>query len=270
MAISPTLSVMIRAADKAAKSLVRDFGEVEKLQISMKGPGDFVSNADKKAESIIIEELSKARPDYAILAEESGEIKKNSEYRFVIDPLDGTTNFLHGFPYWSISIALERNGEPIAGVISAPILNETFWAEKGQGAFVNNRRIRTSGRRHLNEAFIASGSPSSVRRVTNAPFDILDAMRILSRKVGYIRCVNSAALDLAFIAAGRFDALVDLSLKKWDIAAGIIILKEAGGQITDVFGKDSYYEKGDVIASNYHLHDNLISLLSAATGSQSD
>ena len=265
MSTSPLLSVMIKAAEKAGKSLTRDFGEVENLQVSAKGPGDFVSNADKKAEEIIITELKRARPDYKVLAEESGtkhSAKEDSEYCWVIDPLDGTNNFLHGFPYWSVSIGLEKAGEIIAGVVVAPIFQETFWAEKGQGAFLNNRRIRVSSRKNLIESYIASGSPSSFRRPTKAPYNILEVINRASGKVGHIRCVNSAALDLAYVAAGKFDGMIDLSLKKWDMAGGIIIVKEAGGKITDVAGGNSYYEGGDIVASNYHLHDGFIGLLS--------
>lgn len=263
MATSPHLTVMINAAKKASGRLLRDFGEVENLQVSAKGPGDFVSNADKKAEETIIRELSTARPDWCILGEESGESgNKSSEYRFVIDPLDGTTNFLHGFPYWSISIGLEKNGEPIAGVVMAPIFNEIFFAEKNGGAFMNGKRIRVSSRRHLNESFLACGSPSSYRRPTKSPNNILQIINKITPKVGTIRCVNSAALDLAYLASGKFDAIIDLSLKKWDMSAGIIILKEAGGKITDISGGDKHYEDGDVVGTNYHLHENLISLLS--------
>jgi len=265
MGTSAHLTVMINAAKKASGRLLRDFGEVENLQVSAKGPGDFVSNADRKAEETIIKELTTARPDWRILAEESGEQfgGKSSEYRFVIDPLDGTTNFLHGFPYWCISIGLEKNGEPVAGVIMAPVYNEIFYAEKNGGAFLNNKRVRVSSRRVLSDSFIACGSPSSYRRPTKAPINILQAINKIAPRIGTIRCVNSAALDLAYLASGKFDALLDLSLKKWDMAAGIIILKEAGGQITDINGTDKFYEEGDVLASNYHLHENLISLLSA-------
>jgi myo-inositol-1(or 4)-monophosphatase len=263
--ISPTLSVMLKAAEKAAKSLLRDFNEVENLQVSMKGPGDFVSNADKRSEEIIIKDLQKARPDYAILAEESGAktAQNNSEYRFVIDPLDGTNNFLHSFPYWSISIGLEKNGEIIAGVVSVPTLNEVYYAEKGNGAYAQNgRRLRVSSRTKLSDAYIASASPSSVRRTANAPISTMDALNKFSSKVAHVRCVNSAALDLAYVAAGKFDALFDSCLKKWDIAAGIIILKEAGGMVTDLSGGNTYYETGNILATNYGLHDSLIGLLS--------
>lgn len=262
--ISPTLSIMLKAAEKAAKSLIRDFNEVENLQVSMKGPGDFVSNADKRSEKIIIEELLKARPDYAILAEESGvrEANNNSEFRFVIDPLDGTNNFLHSFPYWCISIGLEKNGEIIAGVVSAPTLNEVYYAEKGQGAYSQSgRRLRVSSRNKLGEAYIASASPSSVRRTSNSPIQTMDALQKFSGKVAHVRCANSAALDLAYVAAGKFDALFDSCLKKWDIAAGILLVKEAGGKITDFSGNDGFYETGNILATNYGIHDEFLKML---------
>lgn len=257
---------MITAVKKAEKNLIRDFGEVEKLQVSKKGPGDFVSNADRRAEETIVEYLMQARPDYMILAEESGSKygAKEGEYRFVLDPLDGTNNFLHGFHYWAISLGLEKNGEIVAGVISAPILGSIYHAEKLGGAYMNNRRIRVSNRSKLSDAYIACGSPSSVRRSTNGPFDIIDVINKVCRQVASVRCTGSAALDMCGIASGTFDGLIELALKKWDISAGAIIVKEAGGQITGIDGTDNYYETGDVIASNYHLHDNFIGLLSTA------
>jgi len=243
---------------------LRDFGEIENLQVSSKGPGDFVSNADKKAERVIITELLASRPDYGILAEESGveHGKKDAEYRFVIDPLDGTNNFLHGFPYWAVSIGLEKNGELEAGVIIVPVLDEIYFAEKGKGAFLNDKRIRVSSRKHLSEAFVGCGSASSFRRPTNLPFNIQHVLNKLGSSVASVRCMNAAAVDLVFTAAGRYDAMVDTGLKKWDMAAGIVILKEAGGQITEILGRDDYYETGNILASNYHLHDKLIGLLS--------
>lgn len=261
--LSPILNVMTAAVKKAEKNLVRDFGEVERLQVSKKGPGDFVSNADRRAEETIVEYLMQARPDYMILAEESGEKygAKEGEYRFVLDPLDGTNNFLHGFPYWAISLGLEKNGEIIAGVISAPTLNTIYHAEKLGGAFCNNRRIRVSNRSKIDDAYVACGSPSSVRRPTQAPFDIIDVVNKMSRKVTSVRCTGSAALDLCNIAAGSFDGLIELALKKWDVCAGAIIVKEAGGKITGIKGNDDYYETGDIIASNFHLHDGFINIL---------
>ena len=264
--LSAILNVMITAVKKAERNLVRDFGEVEKLQVSKKGPGDFVSNADRRAEETIAEYLMMARPDYQILAEESGNKygAKEGEYRFVLDPLDGTNNFLHGFHYWAISLGLEKNGELVAGVVSAPILNEIYHAEKSNGAFLNNRRIRVSNRNKLADAYMVCGSPSSIRRQTKAPFDVIDVVNAAARQVGSVRCTGSAALDLSNVAAGRFDALVELGLKKWDSAAGAVILKEAGGRITGISGADDYYETGDIVASNYHLHDDIIRLLSSA------
>ena len=264
--LSPILNVMITAVRKAERNLVRDFGEVERLQVSKKGPGDFVSNADRRAEETIIEHLMMARPDYQILAEESGSNygAKEGEYRFVLDPLDGTSNFLHGFHYWAISLGLEKNGELIAGVVSSPVINEVYHAEKSQGAYLNNRRIRVSNRPKIADAYIACGSPSMIRRQTQSAFDVIDVVNKISRKVTSVRCTGSAALDLCNIAAGRFDGLIELGLKKWDTSAGAVILKEAGGKITGISGNDDYYESGDIVASNYHLHDDLIRLLSSA------
>ena len=262
--LSAILNVMITAVKKAEKNLIRDFGEVERLQVSKKGPGDFVSNADRRAEETIVQHLTMARPDYMILAEESGNQHgaKEGEYRFVLDPLDGTNNFLHGFHYWSISLGLEKNGELIAGVVSAPILNQVYHAEKNGGAYLNNRRIRVSNRNKIADSYIACGSPSSVRRKTQSPMDIIDVINKVCHKATSVRCTGSSALDLCNIASGSFDALIELALKKWDIAAGTIILKEAGGKITGPDGSENYYETGDLIASNYHLHDNFVGLLS--------
>lgn len=262
MGKSPTLSVMINAARKASVNLLRDFGEVENLQVSQKGPGDFVSQADKKAEQIIIDELSAARPDYAILAEEGGNKETDSKFRFVIDPLDGTNNFLHGLPYWAVSIGLEEDGVPVAGVVYVPVLDELFFAEKGQGAYMNDRRIRVSGRRDTHTAMIAAASPSSVRRKHKAPFPVNHIHKELGANMASVRCYNAAAVDLAYTAAGKFDGAVDLALKKWDVCAGIVLVKEAGGKVSGVLGKDDGYESGDLLASNYHLHDKLLSILS--------
>lgn len=260
---SPNVTIMINAARAAAKSLLRDFGEVEKLQISEKGPADFVSNADTKAEKIIVEQLKASRPEYGILAEEGNNFESKSEFRYVIDPLDGTNNFLHGFPYWAISIGLEKNGEIVAGVVMAPVFDEIYWAEKGQGAYLNDRRIRVSGRKHFRDAFVGCGSASSYRRPTELPFTIRHVLNRLGESVASVRCMNAAALDLAFVACGRFDAMVDTGLKKWDSCAGIALVREAGGNVTGILedAKD-YYESGNILATNYHLHDKLIRVLS--------
>jgi myo-inositol-1(or 4)-monophosphatase len=264
---SANLTIMVNAARKASKTLLRDFGEVENLQISEKGPGDFVTNADKRAEETIVAQLLGARPTWDILAEEGSDKSTNAEYRFVIDPLDGTTNFLHGFPYWAISIGLEKfdadgKAEIIAGVVMNPIMDEIYYAEKGQGAFLNDRRIRVSGRKDLKNAFIGCGSASSFRRPHKAPFDIRDALHRLGHSVNSVRCMNAAALDLAFVASGRYDGMVDLALKKWDCAAGIILVREAGGKVTKPHDFSEGYDDGDILASNFHLHEKLMRILS--------
>lgn len=263
---SANLSIMINAGRVAAKNLMRDFGEIENLQVSEKGPGDFVSNADKKAEEIIVEQLTASRPSWDILAEEGSNKATEAEYRFVIDPLDGTNNFLHGFPYWAISIGLEKHSskgvELVAGVVLNPMLDEIYYAEKGQGAYLNDRRIRVSGRKHAKNAFIACGSASSVRRPHLAPFDIQQALGNLGNHVSSVRCMCAAALDLAFVAAGRYDGMMDLALKKWDCAAGIVLVREAGGKVTKPHEDKDGYLEGDILATNFHLHEDLMRILS--------
>tara|TARA_B100001059_G_C17754735_1_gene539241 strand:- start:25 stop:765 length:741 start_codon:yes stop_codon:yes gene_type:complete len=215
--ISANLNIMIKAAQKASRALIRDFGEIEKLQVSIKGPTDFVSNADLKAEKIIIEELKKARPFYSILSEEDGsETNKDKNNIWIIDPIDGTTNFLHGIPHFAISIALKSNNEIVAGLIYDPIKDEMFYAEKENGAFFNNQRIRVSKKRDLNKCLFATGGL------------LKDHLDLPLRKSG------SAALDMAYVAAGRYDGYFQNDLNLWDIAAGIIILREAGGIINEI------------------------------------
>ena len=215
--ISANLNIMIKAAEKASKTLIRDFGEIEKLQVSIKGPTDFVSNADTKAEKIIIEELKKARPYYSIISEEDGsEINKDKNNTWIIDPIDGTTNFLHGIPHFAISIALKSYNEIVSGVIYDPIKDEMFYAEKENGVFLNNKRIKVSKRKELNSCLFATGG-------------------VLKSKIELpLRKTGSAALDIAYVAAGRFDGYFQNDLNLWDIAAGIIILKEAGGIINEI------------------------------------
>ena len=215
--ISANLNIMIKASEKASKILIRDFGEVEKLQVSKKGPTDFVSNADLKAEKIIIEELKKARPNYSILSEESGfEINKDKKNTWIIDPIDGTLNFLHGIPHFAISIALKTNSEIISGLIFDPIKNEMFYAEKNNGAFYNNQRIKVSKKKEINECLFVSGGK------------IKKLLDLQHRRSG------SAALDMAYVASGRYDGYFQRELNLWDIAAGIILIKEAGGLINDI------------------------------------
>jgi myo-inositol-1(or 4)-monophosphatase len=256
--LSPHLTVMANAAQKAAKRLLRDFAEVEQLQVSIKGPSDFVSQADMRAEQILHEELDKARPGYAFLMEESGASgSDNWAWRWVVDPLDGTSNFLHGIPHWAINIALERrlqdgSVELAASCTYAPIVDEMFWAEKGAGAYVNDRRLRVSGRRDLKEAMFATGIPFAAvaqhRRLAFAR-----TLGAIMPQVAGVRRFGAAALDLAWVAAGRYDGFWELGLKPWDMAAGLLIVREAGGYATDPTGGDPM-ESGDVVAANPHLH----------------
>ena len=215
--ISANLNVMIKAAEKASRALIRDFGEIEKLQVSIKGPTNFVSNADLKAEKIIIEELKKARPNYSIISEEDGsESNRNKKNTWVIDPIDGTTNFLHGVPHFAISIALKSENEIVSGLIYDPIKDEMFYAEKDKGTFFNNQRIKVSKKKEINSCLFATGGKS--KNEIDLP----------------LRRSGSAALDMAYVAAGRYDGYFQNDLNLWDIAAGIIILKEAGGMINEI------------------------------------
>jgi myo-inositol-1(or 4)-monophosphatase len=252
---------MASAAMKAAKRLLRDFNEVEQLQVSVKGPSDFVSQADLQAEATLREELAKARPGYAFLMEESGAAgSENWAWRWVVDPLDGTTNFLHGIPHWAISIALERRladggSELAAGLIYAPAVDEMFWAEKGGGAFVNERRLRVSARREMKDALFATGVPfAAVSAQRRAAFS--RTLAGLMPHIAGIRRFGAAALDLAWVAAGRYDGYWELGLHRWDMAAGLIIVREAGGFATDPAGADPR-ETGSVVAANAHLHAQL-------------
>ena len=239
--ISPHLNIMIKASEKASKVLIRDFGEIEKLQVSNKGPSDFVTNADLKTERIIIEELKKAKPNYSILSEEKGSEIKKDKKTWIIDPIDGTINFLHGVPHFAISIALRDENEIIAGLIYDPIKNEMFYAEKNNGAFYNNHRIRVSKKNNFSECLFVTGGKIE----SNYDFSF--------RKSG------SAALDLAYVAAGRYDGYFQKNLNLWDIAAGIIILKEAGGLINEV--DISAIEGIKIIASNQDINNKLVEKL---------
>ena len=226
---SPTISVMIDAARAAGRRLIRDFGEVENLQVSRKGPADFVSAADQKAEEIIRKALEKSRPGYGFLLEEGGEVKGSDKtHRFIIDPLDGTLNFLHGIPHFAISIGLEREGKLRAGVIFDPMRNELFWAEEGQGAWMENRRLRVGARRKLTEAVVTTGIP---QLGVNGGEKFLDELARVRTEVAAVRRFGSAALDLAWVAAGRFDGFWERGLSPWDIAAGFVLMQEAGGMV---------------------------------------
>ena len=244
---------------KASRSLIRDFGELENLQVSSKGPGDFVSSADKRTEKTIIEELQKAHPEYGIITEETGIINKsNIKNRWIIDPIDGTMNFLNGIPQFAISIAYEENNEIICGVIFNPITNEMFCAEKGNGAYLNNSRIRVSNKKKLKDALLVTGGPKGASKIKN---EIYSEYINVSNNVSNVRKFGSAALDMAYVACGRFDGYWQRELNYWDIAAGVIILREAGGFI-DFFEDDiSYPLKKNVLASNSNIHQELKELI---------
>ncbi len=259
---STLINVMSRAADKAARGLKRDFGEVEQLQVSVKGPGDFVSTADTKAERVLRQELSRARPDYGFLMEESGASEgSDSEHRWIVDPLDGTTNFLHGLPHFCISIALERAGEIVAAVILDPVKDETFWAEKGIGAYLNDRRLRVSSRRQMTNALIATGTPFGQRADRPRYLRQFDA---IMANVADVRRLGAAALDLAYVAAGRYDGFWEYGLQPWDVAAGWLLVREAGGYISEPDGEGHPVGSGDVLAANDHLHGLLRTTLRQA------
>jgi myo-inositol-1(or 4)-monophosphatase len=265
MPASALMNVMIGAARKAGRSLARDFGEVEHLQVSVKGPSNFVTAADLRAEEIIFAELSRARPGYGFLMEERGEVKgADGTHRWIVDPLDGTTNFLHSIPIFGISIALEREGELVAGMIYNPVMNETFTAEKGQGAFLNDKRIRVAARAELATSVIGTGIPHS-GRPGHERF-LAEVASVMELSAG-VRRTGSAALDLAWTAAGRFDGFWENNLHPWDMAAGIVILREAGGYVTDTNGKDKIFETGGIVAGNETIHLKLLKLLKAANAS---
>jgi myo-inositol-1(or 4)-monophosphatase len=256
---SPVLNVMANAALKAARGLIRDFGEVEQLQVSVKGPGEFVSTADLKAERTLRQELSRARPGYGLLFEEGGAAEgSDPHHRWIVDPLDGTTNFLHGIPHFAISIALERDGEIVAGVVYEPTRDEMFWAEKGVGAYLNDRRLRVSARRQLGEAVIGTGFPFRERGDPQSYVVML--ARVMAATAG-VRRLGAAALDLAYVAAGRFDGFWEFGLFPWDIAAGLLLVREAGGFVGDLAGGQSMMVSGDVLAANDRLYQPLAALI---------
>lgn len=259
---SALINVMEGAARKAARSLVRDFGEVEQLQVSKKGPGDFVTNADLKSEEILRRELSRARPGYGLLLEESGATQgTDPDNIWLADPLDGTSNFLHGIPHFSVTIALQQEGKIVAGVILDPIQDELFWAERGCGAFLNNRRLRVSGRRKLEESLLAYGEPFGGREGKDAFAKVLPAM--MEHTAG-IRRSGAAAQDLAYVAAGRFDGYWEDGLKPWDMAAGILLVQEAGGYVTEIHGGKDMLKSGSILATNDHLYPRVSALLRTA------
>lgn len=267
VAHSGLITVMTRAARRAAPRLRRDFGEVEQLQVSRKGPADFVSMADKRAEQTIVEELRSARPDWGMLLEEGGTIEGNpAKPRWIVDPLDGTTNFLHGVPHFSISIAVEEKrpdgrSEISHGLVYQPLSDESFWAEKGRGAWLNESRLRVSARRELVDTIIGTGIPHCGRGDAERWAKIYSAV---GPQVSGIRRFGSAALDLAWVAAGRMDGFWEDELDLWDTAAGVILVKEAGGFVTDYRGSDRAFERGEYVAGSAAVHSKLQKLVAGA------
>ncbi len=260
---SALINVMANAASKVARRMVRDFGEVEQLQVSKKGPADFVSTADLRAERDLKAELKRARPKFGLLMEESGyEEGEDKTSRWIVDPLDGTTNFLHGIPHFAISIAAEVRQEIVAGVIYDPIRDETFWAEKGSGAYMNDRRLRVSARDQLPEAVFATGIPFHGRPGHG---EFLSALERVMSEVAGVRRFGSAALDLAYVAAGRYEGFWENGLSYWDVAAGIIIVREAGGYVTDFQGESARLPDGEIVAANDKLHTTLRRLVAKSS-----
>ncbi len=250
---SANLNLMMKAARKAGRSLVKDFREVENLQVSTKGPGDFVSKADREAERIIKEELMGGRPTYGWLGEETGgQDGQDPTRRWIVDPLDGTTNFLHGMPHWAVSIALEHKGEIVSAVVYDAAKDELFWAEKGAGAWMNDRRMRVSGRRELHEAVFATGVPFGAK--STLPAMLQDLARLMPACAG-VRRWGAASLDLAYVAAGRYDGYWERELQAWDIAAGVLLVREAGGFVSAIRDGDDPLEKGAVICANEPLFE---------------
>ncbi len=257
---SALMNVMTAAALKAGRGLKRDFGEVENLQVSVKGPGDFVSAADKKAETTLFEELSKARPGYGFLMEEGGTVEgADKSHTWHIDPLDGTTNFLHGIPIFAISIALEREGQLVAGVVYNPAVDDLFVAERGQGAFLNNRRLRVSARRQLGDCVIGCGIPHLGKRRTQPQF--LQEAQVVMGQVSNLRRLGAAALDLCYVAAARYDGYWERDIRTWDMAAGLVMVREAGGTITDCGGGGDMMAKGSVCVGNEAVQPALLKLV---------
>jgi myo-inositol-1(or 4)-monophosphatase len=250
------MNVMVGAAHKAGRSLARDFGEVENLQVSRKGPADFVSRADTRAEEIVHAELSRARPSYGFLMEETGErAGEDPQHRWIVDPLDGTSNFLHAVPIFAVSIALERQGELVAGVVYNPVMDELFTAEKGRGAYLNDRRLRVSARTDPGASLIGTGLPFLGHG--NQLQTLTELQPLMSRVAGIRRC-GAAAIDLAWTAAGRYDGFWEHDLKPWDMAAGIVLIREAGGFVSDDLGSERMLERGSVVAGNETIQRALL------------
>jgi myo-inositol-1(or 4)-monophosphatase len=262
---SALLNVMVKAAHRTGRSLKRDFGEVEHLQVSLKGPANFVTAADRRAEDILREELAKARPDYGFLGEEGGRREGTDKtHCWIVDPLDGTSNFLHGIPHFAISIGLERAGTIVAGIIYNPANDELFTAERGKGAFLNDQRLRVAARQHLGDAVVACGLPHRGRG------DLELARRelaVVQPAVAGLRRFGAAALDLAWVAAGRFDAYWERDLSPWDMAAGLLLVREAGGFVSDLDGGEAMFAKGNIAAGNEAMHRDLLRLIKKAAKS---
>ena len=258
---SANINVMVKACRNASKILIRDFGEIENLQVSTKGPGNFVTASDKKVEKILIDELQKARPTYSILSEEIGEINNDKSFRWIIDPIDGTTNFLHGIPHFAISVGLEHNEEIICGIIYDPIKDEMFTAEKGNGAYLNNKRIRVSSRSKLEDCIIYTGGPK--RDSINRESAIEEYKKFASKVFIPIRQLGSASLDMAYVAAGRCDGFWQRNLNYWDIAAGIVIVKESGGFITDFDGENLYMQNKTILVTNSKINKEMAKVLNS-------
>jgi len=266
MAKSALLTIMERAARKAGRGLTRDFGEVERLQVSTKGPSDFVSDADRRSEERIHDVLQEARPTWGFLGEEGGEIKgKDKQHRWIVDPLDGTTNFLHGIPLFAVSIGLERDGEMVAGLVYNPITDEMFTAEKGKGAFLNDKRLRVAARRKLADCVINNGMPH-LGRGDHALF--LRQAATMMRKVAGMRRMGAASLDLCWVAAGRMDGFWEDGLAPWDMAAGLLVVREAGGMTRDTHGGTDIFNTGSVVAGNDLIVGQMLKVLAEARAAQ--
>ncbi|MBH0239398.1 inositol monophosphatase family protein [Methylobrevis albus] len=262
MARSPLMNVMIQSVRKVGRALARDFGEIENLQVSMKGPGNFVSAADRKAEKTLFEELSRVRPGWGFIMEERGVVEgSDAQHRWIVDPLDGTTNFLHGIPQFAISLALERAGVIIATVIYNPVTDELFSAERGSGAFLNDRRLRVAARRELADAVIGTGHPHIG---SDGHVDHVRRLRHVLAGTAGIRSTGAAALDLAYVAAGRFDGFWQAGLEIWDVAGGLLLVREAGGYVSDFEGKDKMIERRQIVAGNEEIQRKLVGLIEAA------
>ena len=256
---SALLNVMVKAARRAGRNLKRDLGEIENLQVSLKGPANFVSLADKRAEETLYDELTKARPGYGFIGEEGGTREGTDKANvWIVDPLDGTTNFLHGIPHFAVSIALQREGVLIAGLVYNPADDDLFLAEKGKGAYLNDQRLRVAARKKLNESVIACGLP----HIGRGDFDIASQeLRAIQPQVAGLRRFGAAALDLAWVAAGRLDGYWERNLSSWDMAAGMVLVREAGGFVTDIEGGDKIFETRDIIAGNDYIHRELVKIL---------